>query len=387
VPGAPRAGGVGSLQHQEANVLTHNELRALERALRGESVLSVYIDGSLSDPAARRSWRVELNRELEEKRAALATATGGDEKFERCVAQLDERLSRYSGLPGDPGWVAIITVDRVHVAEPLGVPVDTKVFWETGIHVAPLMRALKHSRPVIIALVDAVEAQLYRWWGGELTPLKGVHAGPGHEPVGHLGHPPSQHFHPGVRGVTGHDAAGQAAADETEHMLGIMAERALRFANGTGWFLVGGVPRVRAAASALLSQRAPGRVLELDALDVHASEAQIREAAQQGASAMRSVFELHQIAEMVDRAGPTGRATLGPDTTRRALELSRVHELYMTHHFMEAHPADAELAVRSALEQGATVEEVSGVAAQQLDEFGGLAARLRYEFTPRARAD
>jgi hypothetical protein len=43
--------------------------------------------------------------------------------------------------------------------------------------------------------------------------------------------------------------------------------------------------------------------------------------------------------------------------------------------------ADAEEAVRQALDQGASVEQVAGEAAEKLDEHGGVAARLRYRAT------
>jgi hypothetical protein len=55
-----------------------------------------------------------------------------------------------------------------------------------------------------------------------------------------------------------------------------------------------------------------------------------------------------------------------------------VRELYLTGRYLEEHMADAEDAVRQALDQGAEVEQVSIDAAAQLDAHGGLAARLRY---------
>ena len=59
--------------------------------------------------------------------------------------------------------------------------------------------------------------------------------------------------------------------------------------------------------------------------------------------------------------------------------------------------AEAEEAVREALDQGAAVEQLSREAAAALDEHGGLGARLRYrvpevaidvrELTPNAAAE
>jgi hypothetical protein len=61
-----------------------------------------------------------------------------------------------------------------------------------------------------------------------------------------------------------------------------------------------------------------------------------------------------------------------------------VRDLYITHRYLEDHPAEAEAAVRSAIDQAASVEEVSGAAAEQLDAHGGMAARLRYRLQSEA---
>jgi hypothetical protein len=69
-----------------------------------------------------------------------------------------------------------------------------------------------------------------------------------------------------------------------------------------------------------------------------------------------------------------------------ALDQRRVRDLYITHRYLETHAAEAEGAVRSAIDQAASVEEVSGVAAAQLDAHGGMAARLRYRLASEATA-
>jgi hypothetical protein len=43
-------------------MLTYTQLLHLERALRDQRVLSVYLHGAVDDPAARLTWRTDLDR-------------------------------------------------------------------------------------------------------------------------------------------------------------------------------------------------------------------------------------------------------------------------------------------------------------------------------------
>jgi hypothetical protein len=134
---------------------------------------------------------------------------------------------------------------------------------------------------------------------------------------------------------------------------------------------------VRRAAERI-TRSAPGRVLELEALDVHSSESQVEEAARDGAAALRDALELRRIEEAIEKGTPEGAAAIGLTATHSALEQRRVRELYFTSRWLEDHPGDAEQVVSAALEQRAAVAEVSGVAARMLDEHGGVAALLRF---------
>ena len=127
-----------------------------------------------------------------------------------------------------------------------------------------------------------------------------------------------------------------------------------------------------------LNEVAAGRVRQLGSLDVHATPAEITTAVQQGASQLRDDLDTQRIGDMVEREQPIGLAVVGRTATDRALQQKRVRELYLTHGFLEDHMRDAEDAVRDALDQGAAVEEVERLAAEQLDRHGGIAARLRY---------
>lgn len=360
-------------------MLTRTELVELERSLREDRVLSVYIDGTEMNAAAKGKWRLDLAHSLQDLRAWLDGSPREERQaFDRCVALLERELDAFAGAVGAPGWVAFITPTGVQRAERVPVPTPTIAVWSTGASIARYMRILKEARPIIMLVVDARKGRLYKYRIGELAPMKTVHAHTTVEPPLHMGNPPRAGFHAGVRGLTGRDAAQRALLTGTRRMTRELALQAVRLAGPDGWILTGGIPEVATQMAGAVARLAPGRVRALESLDVHASDAEIAAAARKGASAMRDAFDLAQIDEIVERANGGSVTALGPAATREALGERRVRELYLTHRYLEHHAAEAESAVRSALAQGATVEEVSHAPANQLDEYGGIGARLRY---------
>jgi hypothetical protein len=161
-------------------------------------------------------------------------------------------------------------------------------------------------------------------------------------------------------------------------MIADAADRARELADADGWILIGGIKRVAARITEILEPAAPTRVSALESLDVHSSEAEIAERARSGVSRLRDALDERRLAEIEDAANAHGLGVVGPAETRAALEQSSVRDLYLTHRFLEDHPSEAEHAVRSALDQDATIEEVSGIAAARLDPRGGMAAGLRF---------
>jgi hypothetical protein len=360
-------------------VLNLSELIALEHTLRNTRVLSVYLDGTARDPAQQRAWRVQLDHRLDDLRAWLTDSPRAEcEEFEQCVRLLDQQLRAFTGNVGAHGWATFITADRVHEASLLSVGMPTQAVWSTGISVAPYMRALREIRPVVVLLVDSSRASVYHYRLGTLEHIETVRA---HHTVmtpSHMGDAPREGFHSGTRGDTGHDEAQRSLREGTSRMLADAAELAIRVAGTEGWIVTGGIPQVSRQLANRLSSLAPDRVLNVDSLDIHASEADLTEAARAAASTLRNAMDASRIADIVDRGEATGLGALGPAATRRTLDESRARDLYVTHRYLADHAAEAEAAVRSALDQAAQVEEVSGVAAERLDAHGGMAARLRY---------
>jgi hypothetical protein len=360
-------------------MMTYTQLLQLERALRDQRVLSVYLHGASDDPAARLTWRTDLDRSIRDLRRWLARSSHAErEEFERCVGLLESLLAPYAAGLTSPGWAGFITDDVVHDAERLPVPMPTMAIWSTGMCVAPYIRALKVTHPVTLALVDAREAKIYRYRIGELELLAKIHAHATIEAPAHMGDAVRQGFHPGVRGETAHDAVRRAREVGTARMLREAELVVAKHAAIEGRILVGGTLRVATQFRRLLAKSVSDRVLQLESLHADASDAEIIAAASAGASALRDAADLRQIAEIVNVEESQGRATLGPAATRHALERRTVRELYITGRFVEDHMAEAEEIVRQALDQGAVVEQVAREAAARLEEHGGVAARLRY---------
>jgi hypothetical protein len=359
------------------------QLVALAHSLREARVLTVYLDGTATDPAQQRSWRVQLDQSLDNLRTWLSGSDKSErEAFEQCVRVLEKELEAFKENVPMPGWAAFIAADRVHEAALLPVVMPTQAVWSTGPSVAPYMRALKEVRPVVLVHADSTKADVHRYYLGKLehvTTLRAYHAV---MKPSHMGDAPRVGFHGGTRGDTGHDEAQRSLLAGTKRMLSDAAERALRIAGADGWMVTGGIPQVSRHLAAMLAPHAPGRVLRNDSLDIHASRADIAVAARIAASTLRNAMDSARVAEIFESSNATGLGALGPAAITETLDQRRVRELYLTHHYLENHAAEAEAAVRSAIDQGALVEEVSGAAAEQLDAHGGIAARLRYRLAP-----
>jgi hypothetical protein len=360
-------------------MLTNTQLVALHRALSNKRVLSVYLDGSASDPAMQRSWRVQLDHSLVDLKRWLDDSPHAErEEFARCVQLLEAALPRAATGIGAPGWAAFITSDGVQDAQPLPSPTPTLAVWSTGASIAPYVRVLEEHRPVIVLVADARKASIYRLHLGKLEDVGVLRAHTVVDQPYHLGAPPRPGFHTGTRGTAGHDAAQRTLLRGRDRMIAEAADRAHELAGSNGWILIGGIKRVAARLAELLMPLAPNRVTQVAALDVHASEADIVRIARSTAATLRDTVDDKRVADILEMAGAQGLGVVGPEEARRALEHSSVRELYFTNRFLEDHAAEAEQAIRAALDQDALVEEVSGPAAERLNQYGGLAVGLRF---------
>lgn len=360
-------------------MMTLPQLSALHRSLHRELVLSVYINGFGTDFSVLHRWRTQLDNALTDIREWLAGSRHAErEDFETCVRCLDETLDQFKRGFGASGFVAFITRDGVVDAHTLPVPVPTLAIWNTGPAIAPYMRTLKETRPITVILADSSKAEIFQYRAGKVEQVDTVRSHHVVEPLYHMVSPARQGFHTGTRGTTGKDATQRSLLEGRDQMVDDVVSRALAVLGEDEFIMVGGIKGVARRIIARLDASVADRALELNGLDINASHARIRDAVKAAASKLRAAFDSQRIAEITDEAAAGGLGALGPEETRLALEQASVRDLYMTHRYLVDHAAEAEDAVRAALDQHASVEEVSHEAAEDLQRVGGLAAGLRF---------
>lgn len=360
-------------------MLTPTELRELWRDLAETQVLSVYLDTRVTDPAMREAWRPALNSAV---RAAGARITDEAERarYERAAEWLRDPESPPGGMWGAPGWVAFATEDGVRYATDLPVRPAPLAEWRQGPVIAPFMRALKQHRPVIAAVVESRAVRLYRYALGGLESIEELTAeseetgAAAASPAGSRGS-----SYPAARGAVGTETAARRRLAGFQRMASTLGERLAALAGDTGWVLIGGTSEWAHQAHETLGRQFEGRLLVSPTLHHGASDAEIVREAKDAATELRGAHGRVIVDQLLERAGGHARAEVGLPAVQRALHASAVDLLLVSPELIRTQEDVAERAVRSAIEQGATVEVPSGDAAEKLDRAAsGIAARLRF---------
>jgi peptide subunit release factor 1 (eRF1) len=361
-------------------MLTMDDVVGLEKKLRNRKALSVYVNGSLSDPAERKTWRLALDAAVDKAREAQMNHfphDGGD--FASAVALLNQSLPNDSGIHAAKGWVAFITSTEALLTASLPTSVPNLVAWDTGIHVAPVFRALKQLTPVFIVLADKRSSQILRYVEGNLEDVERIEAEGSIGPVYHMGDAPRGGFHAGVHGTTGADEADRVQRAAVERMAHDVEERLRRLADREGWILIGGPEEICGALERALPPRLKERATVDRSLHRRSTRPEVIDAARTAASQLRTSRAARMVEVLSDMAAAHGKAAVGVVPTLDALRANAVQTLLFTPRLMDTYPDLAESLVRLALQHGADVEHLNGMAAQKLDaEFDGVAARLRF---------
>ena len=366
-------------------MLTYHELTLIERALRDQTVLTVYVNGEERDPSKRLQWRTVLRHALDDIERWLSGSSHTErESFAARRAMVEERLGAFQDTIRAPGWVGFFTAEGVHLATTLPVATPTMAAWSTGPTLAPCVRVLKETRPVVVALADSRMASIYRYADRRVEPVETLEARAAIDAERHMGRPPGAGFHQGTRGPTERDERQRELHSATTHMLGDLTEKLVELAGPDGWILVGGIPGVALAALKRLRKEMEHRTAHVPSLTTSATPTEIGEAARVEASRLRNVEDERQVDAVLASSESDGRGVRGAVDAMRALENGSVHTLYFTPSFLANQAADTEAAVRIALSTRALVEQVSGSAAERLDQAGGIAASLRYASIPEA---
>ncbi len=344
-------------------------------------VLSVYLNGEETDPAVRRAWRVRLNGMLRDLYDALKDAPEAERRAaQRSADLLDHELDRHEGLLPGRGWVGFATPERVWHAAPTPAPMPNLVRWEDGAHVAPYLRALKQSRPITAVVADRRSARILRYLHGELSEQQVIRSDAALPDSLSAGSSKRASTHSGARGEPRGDALRRNEEVSTQRMVRDVVELVTELASSGHLLVLAGSSETSAAVLKALPQRVRDRTIELTGISADATIAELAPEIDAAASALSIRAQRALVDEILDVTRSAGRACLGREPTERALDAGAVDVLAISRAFVSAHPEVAERLVDRALEQGAAVEEIATVTAQELDREGGVGARLRFTF-------
>jgi hypothetical protein len=363
-------------------MLSHEELIRLEQRLRDETVLSIYVNGDHADVTARGQWRTELRNALDAIAESLGDATHADrEAFGRARELAMKEIDGYTAGEESPGWMGLFSGSEVHHAGVVPVPVPTVATWSQGANVAPAIRVLKEARPVLMVVADSASARIYRYVDRTITRTDEFDRNAKVDQPYHMSRPAPQGFSSGTRGRPGADAAQREKRNATENMIADVIERIDHLAGDGSWILIGGIDNVANTLHGKLDKRLAARASVVP-IDVHDNDARLAEIAREHASRLRASEDLKRVEDVLSANAAGGTGAVGLADIDRALFNRQVHELYVTSAFVSKHADEAVSAIRRAFDESATVEHVSGDAAEVLDAAGGIAARLRFTLTP-----
>ncbi|MGH7500236.1 MAG: hypothetical protein ACREL7_00625 [Longimicrobiales bacterium] len=359
-------------------MLTREKLIDLYRSRSDQHVLSIYLNAEEHDPAKRRAWRRAFDHILEYVNRTVDAADRED--FESALAHIRKELRQYDAFLPDRGWAGFAAADQLLYAETMPVPMPNFGCWEEGSHVAPYVRALKQSRPVISVLVDSRRARVYRYQNGNLRDLRELIAEGVTADIADFNASKRASTHTGTRGETGTDVAQRLQDVHTDRMVKQLADLISEEAGPEGFVVIGGTHEMIAATTSRLHKSMAGRVHEESSLSFDLSIPDVRKLTEMAASRLSERRHSALVAGVIDLARAGGRGSLGRDDTDRALLDHRVEFLVVSRELATRYPDYVDECVGLAFEQGAEVEEVAGSAGSRLDAEGdGIGARVRFK--------
>ena len=360
-------------------MLTRAELEGLYKDLRQAKVLSVYVDGSQSDPADRRIWRTVLDGALVEERRRVEAESPDDlPAFDAARALVDRGLAEHKAFLQDTAWVGFATADELRYGDGVAVPMPDLVRWEPGIRVAPYVRALKQDRVVAAAVADSRRCRIFTYRDAAVEEKFDLVAD---QDFGDLADSVSStragRFS-GARGETGTQTA-QRLRERSAARMQVEILDALEKLVGPDGFVLFGGPTEVVTALARKADRFRDRFIEVPSMNMLMSTAEAKVVIEQAASELTRRHQETLLGAVIDQARSGGRGSLGIQATKEALRERRVDSLLVSRRLREREADLVDRFVGTAFEQGAVVEELSGVGGDRLDSEGeGMAARLRY---------
>ncbi len=361
-------------------MLSYRDLMHLATDYRERQVLTVYLHTTVENPAERNKWQAELDHALDALREQVKDASHAERTdLDRAIAQLHEWMATRSSALRIPGVVAIVSPDEVLYAAPTDTIVPNVATWSKGIHLAPLLKGASMGPGSAVLLLDTRYAQIFRFEPPRLIErLEKLTAKEDIDAERHLGSATGG-FHTGTRGSTASDETDRLRLAARQRLYADAMQKAVKVAGKDGWLVLAGTTRAVAAAVQQVPPTMTARAIAVDHVDVHASEFELAQAVGAAIAAREVQRDREMVREILDEHGARGRGVAGLEATRALLEREGVADLILSEQFVARHPDETDDLLRAALNQGATVRQVEGEAAVEMDtQAEGVVARLRY---------
>ena len=357
--------------------LTRNQLIDLVGSLHDRWTLSVYIDASASDPAARAAWKTTLRHAIDATHTQ--TPAPGRKEYERAVGHLEAWLETVSIGARQSSWYLFATEDEIVGAGQLATNAGTVVHWQKGAWILPFVSSLARLKPALVVLIDSRTAVLHAYADGLLESRGTLRAMPHGGDAPHMGDVPAQGFHGGTRGETKHDAAQRARLSASRRLLAETTRAVAEAADGGAWIIIGGSRDLPSKLREHLPPRLRERAIVLSELRRRVARASIVDAAERGIALLRWERDRALLEELLEHSGAHTNAVVGPVATMDAVQRGNAASVLLTPLFLTTHADIAERILEGTLAEGGEVHLLDGGPADELDaRAGGIGATLRF---------
>lgn len=354
------------------------DLRRLLERIGDEAVLTLYVPVDTSDPENQREpgtkkWEVRLRNQLgvlDDSVAPLADDRAARRRFQAVRQRAEQWLADYS----PSGRTLVLLVDEDEV-----IDVELPVVLEQSAgyghpQVGTLVRAMSEHRYYLTVLVDqqsARAAQGYLGFVGDVAHLEVSDAW-------------------GMPGATrsGHQFRFEARREEYQERfhadLADQIDRYLVENSDVERLVLGGIATEAHGVARALSQASHRALMGVVPMPMTSTDDEIAERVDPHAQAYEHEQDVALLASLgASRAA--GRAADGPDATLAALRQYLAQEVLISGHLDDGDLLEA--VARAAVLNGVDVHLIHGSAADELDELGGVAARLYYAVPEETLAD
>ncbi len=362
------------------HMLSYRDLTHLATDYRERQVLTVYLHTTSENPAERNMWQAELDHALDALRARVKGGNHAERtNLEKAIEQLRQWVIMRRSALRSPGVVVIVSPEEVLYAAPTDTVVPNVATWSKGIHLAPLLRSASYGEPSAVLLVDGRNAHLFRYEPPRLVErLETMSTKEDIDAERNLGAPTGA-FHRGTRGPTAADEADRLKMAARQRLYADAVEKAISLAAKEGWVVLTGTTRAVTAARQQVPSPMLARTITVDHVDIHVSDFELAQAVTRAIADREMQRDRELVREILDEHGARGKGVAGLEAARALLERDGVADLLLSERFVAGRPEETDELVRAAIGHGATVRQVNGEAAADMDAQGeGVVARLRY---------